>query len=151
MASRNKADLYRPLIDAFDYGVTVWKIKYPGMPQPFLTCTYRSGAEQNELYARGRTLLSETVNGKTKKVGRVTNAKAGESPHNIFPSMAFDIAFWDESKKALSWDTNLFKAFWDVVSVKYGNVMTWGGNFKSIPDAPHFEYKDWKDFKGKTQ
>ena len=57
---------------------------YPHEPQPFITCTYRSGEEQNKLY-----------NSKPK----VTNAKAGQSPHNFNPSFAFDIGFIGEDKK----------------------------------------------------
>lgn len=147
MPSREKVDLYRPLIDAWDYASMRWKMKYPGLPQPFISCTYRTGDEQNQLYARGRTVLKETINGKTTKVGKVTNAKAGESPHNIYPSMAFDIAFWKENKKGLDWDNDLFKKFWELMAEKYEEIVTWGGNFNSIPDRPHFELKTWKDFK----
>jgi hypothetical protein len=151
MASRNKTDLYRPMIDVWDYVITVWKIRYANLPQPLLTCTYRSGVEQNELYARGRTVLTEVVNGKKVKVRKVTNAKSMESPHNIFPSMAFDVAFWDETKKSLDWSDHLFEKFWHIINEekRFDGVVTWGGNFKSIQDRPHFEYKDWKDFKKK--
>ena len=51
-----------------------------------ITCTYRSRAEQDELYAQGRT--------KPGKI--VTNAKGGQSSHNFTmggkpASLAFDI------------------------------------------------------------
>ena len=41
--------------------------------EPLITCTWRSGAEHNQLYAQGR-------NGNPGP--RVTNARAGQSEHN---------------------------------------------------------------------
>lgn len=51
-----------------------------------ITCTWRSGQEQDELYAKGRT----------KPGPRVTNARAGQSHHNFIlngrpAARAFDI------------------------------------------------------------
>src|SRR3990167_8432100 len=54
----------------------------------FLTCTYRSGEEQNRLYAQGRTTPGRIV----------TNAKAGQSAHNHATpqgkpaALAYDVA-----------------------------------------------------------
>lgn len=93
----------------------------------FLTCTYRSNEEQAELYAQGRT-----------KAGKiVTNAKAGQSKHNRKPSDAFDIAF-RKPDKTLDWSTKNFLAFYQII-VRIEPRIKWGGNFKKIKDAPHFE------------
>jgi len=92
-----------------------------------ITCTYRSGAEQNELYAQGRT-----------KSGRiVTWAKAGQSKHNLMPSKAFDIAIIKNGKCV--WDIS--DPSWEIVG-KTGTELglKWGGNWKSQKrEFPHFE------------
>lgn len=52
--------------------------------QVLIYCTYRSGAEQNELYAMGRTTKSNVGVKPWKPLGDiVTNARAGESAHNF--------------------------------------------------------------------
>ena len=104
-----------------------WASLHPNLPKPFLTCTYRSNAEQSELYAQGRT----------KKGPKVTNAKAGQSAHNLNPSKAFDIAFKTD-KGELDWSPKLFKMFSDIIKPL---GVEWGGDFRSIPDSPHFQVK----------
>lgn len=132
MASRNKEDLRLELVHAYNNAFEMYSKLYPNAPQPFLTCTYRSGEEQNELY---------------KKVPKVTNAKAGQSPHNYNPSFAFDIAFITVAKK-LSWDSKNFKNFADCVA-KVSDVVEWGGSWAKFNDAPHFELKNWKTYLAK--
>lgn len=152
MASRKKVDLYRPLIDVWDYAEMRWDMEHPTLPRPFLTCTYRSETEQNDLYNQPWDKKDNDGDGKIdEKNEKVTNAKGGQSPHNIFPSMAFDVAFWDDNKKALDWSEHLFAKFWKLMCEKYEKQMTWGGNFASIPDRPHYEWKTWKDFKKKVR
>lgn len=93
---------------------------------------YRTFAEQNKLYAQGRTAPGKIV----------TKAKGGQSIHNF--ALAVDIVLIIDGKKA-SWDV---KTDWDgdkqsdwneVVEVfkKYG--WNWGGDWKSFKDMPHFE------------
>lgn len=79
---------------------------------------------------------------------KVTNAKGGSSYHNY--GLAFDFAIFydkdlDGNFETLSWD--LIKDYdkdgvsdWMVV-IKYFKSLnyTWGGDFKSIKDNPHFE------------
>lgn len=70
MASRSLEDLHpdlRPLAEEFLKRAVLQGIEV------LVTCTYRSGMEQNELYAQGRT----------KPGPRVTNARAGQSAHNF--------------------------------------------------------------------
>lgn len=90
-----------------------------------ITSTYRDNEKQTELYNQGR-------NGNPGKI--ITNAKAGQSIHNY--RLAFD--FCPISNGQPCWnDTLLF--------IKCGSIgkslgLTWGGDFKSIKDMPHFEY-----------
>jgi peptidoglycan L-alanyl-D-glutamate endopeptidase CwlK len=100
-----------------------------------LTATYRSGVEQNSLYEQGRT----------KPGPKVTNAKAGQSPHNFLKSFAIDVAFVDKTTKKLDWNVKLFKSF--AVFMKHDKI-EWGGGWKFV-DYPHFEIKGWKALVGK--
>lgn len=111
----------------------------------------RTWAEQNDLYAQGRTKFDQhhTI---------VTNARGGESYHNF--GLAFDIVpidtkgqpIWDTKNDAWktveeigaghlhvgSIDTRLAPEFIQkIVAQDLG--FTWGGDFKSICDIPHFE------------
>lgn len=83
----------------------------------------RTFAEQDELYAQGRT--------KPGKV--VTNARGGWSNHNF--GLAFDIGVWEESgyqpeSKSYKIVGNLGKAI----------GLDWGGDWAKLIDEPHFEY-----------
>lgn len=126
MASRNILDCTLELQKAWLMAKVYWETHYPLDPQPFLTCTYRSGAEQNELYAIGRT--------KPGKI--VTHARAGASLHNSVPSRAFDVAFITLTRK-LDWSPKLFSKLAEILE-KEG--VEWGGNFK-MRDLAHFEKK----------
>ena len=100
----------------------------------------RTFAEQDSLYAQGRT-----TSGK-----KVTNAKGGQSVHNF--GFAVDIVLIIDGKTA-SWD---IKKDWDndgiadwnecvKVFAKYG--WSWGGNWSSFKDFPHFEkigFNNWR-------
>lgn len=84
----------------------------------------RTYAEQNALYAKGRTAPGEIV----------TNAKGGESNHNF--GIAFDIgvfegpSYLDESPK--------YKTV-GILGQELG--LEWGGNWTSIVDEPHFQLR----------
>lgn len=95
----------------------------------------RTFAEQDELF---------------KKVPRVTKAKGGQSVHNY--GFAVDIVLIIDGKEA-SWDThkdwdNDGIADWDEcvrVFAKHG--WSWGGNWSSFKDMPHFDkigYNNWR-------
>lgn len=132
MPSRKLEDLISELADAYRAAVAEYEKLYPNAPQPFITCTYRSPEEQNELYAIGRT----------KPGKKVTNAKAMSSPHNYLPSYAFDIAFLGLDKK-LDWNKLHFARFAKIIKGVKGRV-TWGGDFMSLSDPPHFELTPWR-------
>lgn len=99
--------------------------------------TLRTFAEQDALYAQGRT-----------KTGvKVTNAKGGQSYHNY--GLAIDIVLLVDKDKngsfeSASWDINTDfdgdkKADWmEIVAIfkRYG--FEWGGDWK-FNDAPHFQ------------
>lgn len=131
MESRSIADLNPLLAYAFGKAEAEWSHRYPESPTPFLVATYRPDEDQNAAYAIGRTLPGK----------RITNAKAGQSPHNYQPSYAFDVAFKDKANK-LDYSTLLFQRFAALVALVPG--ITWGGVWKTLPDRPHFEITNWK-------
>ena len=106
--------------------------------------TLRTIAEQDELYAQGRT--------KPGKI--VTWAKGGESFHNF--GVAFDFCLLVNGK--LDW--NNLELFKKVGAIGKSLGLEWGGDWpKPKTDLPHFEYKcgftlkdfqnnkvDWKKF-----
>ncbi len=104
--------------------------------------TLRTMAEQDALYQIGRTKLYDN-NG--RKLGIVTNAKAGMSLHNY--GLAFDIVLLTNGGNSASWDTA--KDFdgdgesdWmECVNIAKANGWFWGGNFRTFIDKPHFEMR----------
>lgn len=87
-----------------------------------VTNGFRSVAEQNKLYAQGRTTKGKIV----------TNAKGGQSNHNF--GEAVDLGFIVQNE--ISWEESLYYKIggW---AAKVG--LKWGGNWKSIKDKPHVE------------
>jgi len=72
---------------------------------------------------------------------KVTNAKAGQSLHNY--GLAFDFCLadggrtiWDVAK---DFDGDKVSDWMEVVKVFKAAGYTWGGDFRSITDRPHFE------------
>lgn len=84
----------------------------------------RTYAEQNALYAQGRT----------KPGPKVTNARGGYSNHNF--GIAFDIGVF-EGAKYLG-DSVKYKA---VGALGMDLGLEWGGNWKSLVDQPHFQLR----------
>lgn len=87
-----------------------------------ITDEYRTFAEQDALYAQGRTIKGQII----------TNAKGGESYHNW--RCAFDVAFKDGAK--ISYDGP-----WEKVA-RIAEILglEWGGRWASFPDKPHFQF-----------
>lgn len=117
--------------------------------------TLRTMETQTAYYAQGRNNLEE-VN-RLRKIAnlylitekentKVTNAKAGLSPHNY--GLAFDFAPIVNGK--VDWNAiSLFKkcgAIAKTLNVE-GYVLEWGGDFKSLVDYPHLQMKNWKNYK----
>lgn len=135
MASRDKNQLRPELVSAYELAAKKYFELYPKEPQPFITCTYRSNEEQNELYAKGRSVKGSII----------TNAKAGQSPHNFNPSFAFDIAFI-KVDKTVTWENKYFVKFANCIK-EVSEVTDWGGDWHNFKDAPHFELRNWKNLK----
>lgn len=114
-----------------------------------ITSGFRSFAEQDKLYAQGRTTPGAIV----------TNAKAGYSMHNY--GLAFDCVPLIGGKPL--WTSPYTK------TSKIGKScgLEWGGDWKSFKDMPHFQYLggltegqiyknkgsdiDWSKFNDNTQ
>ncbi|OKP95373.1 M15 family metallopeptidase [Paenibacillus sp. P46E] len=98
-----------------------------------ITQGLRTMEEQDALYAQGRT----------KPGSIVTNAKGGTSYHNF--GLAVDFALLLSNGSSVSWDMardgdNDQTADWqEVVQEAKALGFEWGGDFKSIKDAPHFQ------------
>lgn len=138
MASRDTKDLHKQLATVWQQAAGLYKTRYPHAPQPFLTATFRSLEEQNELFRQGRS----------RPGPKVTWAQAGQSPHNYCPSYAFDIAF-KRCNGSLDWSEYLFSDFAAIVA-EVDKRIVWGGTWsESHRDMPHFELKGWKK-KAKT-
>ncbi len=90
---------------------------------PFITEAYRSFERSDALYAQGRTKPGQIV----------TNAKGGDSMHNY--SLAIDFVNLINGDMAWKVDANWMK----VVAAFKKHGFTWGGDFRSIKDYPHFE------------
>lgn len=99
--------------------------------------TLRTYAEQNALYAQGRTTPGKIV----------TQARGGRSYHNF--GLAVDIVLvvdkdGNGSFETASWDTKTDfdgdgKSDWqEVVTIFKQHGWVWGGDWKFV-DAPHFE------------
>ena len=106
--------------------------------------TTRTIEEQNELYAQGRTKLYDSAG---KRLGKVTQAKGGESIHNYH--LAWDIVLLldkngDGVFEEASWNTVLDfdkdgKADWMECVEHFKSIgAVWGGDWK-FKDKPHFE------------
>ena len=107
--------------------------------------TLRTFAEQDALFAQGRTRLFDN-NG--RRLGVVTKAKGGQSIHNY--GLALDIVLLKDTNgdgtfESASWETNVDfdkdgRPDWmEVVNILKKHEWTWGGDWKSFKDAPHFE------------
>jgi peptidoglycan L-alanyl-D-glutamate endopeptidase CwlK len=90
-----------------------------------ITFGNRTNEQQAALYAQGRTAPGPIV----------TNAPPGSSWHNF--GLAFDVAVLVNGKP--TWPTN--EALWQKIgAIGKARGLTWGGDFTSIKDRPHFEY-----------
>ena len=101
-----------------------------------ITCIVTSGrrtiAEQDKLYAQGRTTAGDIV----------TKAKGGQSPHNF--GLAADLCPLNPVDKSLWW--NAPDDIWNVIHTlaEEGNMLESGYDWK-FKDKPHVELPTWKD------
>lgn len=93
-------------------------------------CVYsgmRTAAEQNKLYAQGRTLPGH----------KVTNAQAGQSMHNY--GFAVDVVpYLTGSGGQLNWNTSTpqYRAMVDALKAQ---GLEWGGDWTHFKDMDHFQ------------
>lgn len=85
---------------------------------------FRTYAEQDKLYAQGRTAPGKIV----------TNAKGGFSNHNF--AIAFDVGVFEDGKYLP--DSAKYKAV-GVLGEDLG--LEWGGSWTTIVDQPHFQLR----------
>ena len=102
-----------------------------------ITQTWRTMEEQNELYAQGRT----------KPGGKVTNCKGTDyqSPHQW--GLAFDFCRNESGKGAYD---NSDRFFYKVGDIGKSLGLFWGGDFTSMFDGPHLEWRNPDFPKGST-
>lgn len=87
----------------------------------------RSYAEQEELYAQGRTRPGNIV----------TKARAGHSNHNF--GIAFDVGLFERNQYL--GESPMYKAV-GALGEELG--LEWGGNWRIIVDQPHFQLRpEW--------
>jgi peptidoglycan L-alanyl-D-glutamate endopeptidase CwlK len=127
--SRLMEDLHPQLQTAYKRAEKIFNERHNDV-HVIVVCTFRNGAMQN-LYFTKRP--------------KISNAKAGESPHNYYPSLAFDIAFVKVGKRELDYSPKLFKEFWDIInSDPLNKDIECGLNWKNFKDAPHYQLINWK-------
>lgn len=101
-----------------------------------ITEAYRSKAEQDKLFAKGRSTPGP----------KVTNAHGGQSMHNY--GLAIDFALITPDGKKAVWDTRSDfdkdgKADWmEVVEEAKKIGFEWGGDWRGFVDNPHFQMTD---------
>jgi peptidoglycan L-alanyl-D-glutamate endopeptidase CwlK len=95
--------------------------------RPIVTEGYRSPADQDALYAQGRT----------KPGAVVTYKRGGESKHNLVPSRALDVTILLDNGQA-SWSAELLAKFAALMKAA-SPVVRWGGDWPKFKDRPHFE------------
>jgi peptidoglycan LD-endopeptidase CwlK len=86
---------------------------------------HRTYAEQNDLYAQGRT----------KPGPIVTKAKGGQSNHNF--ATAFDVGIFSADGKKYIEESN---AYDEVGKIGEALGLEWGGRWTKMVDEPHFQY-----------
>lgn len=92
--------------------------------QVLVTCTYRTNAEQDALFAQGRTTPGHIV----------TNARGGQSMHNF--RCALDIVPLVNGKP----DWNGEHPSWhEIAAVFKAHGFSWGFDWPHFKEMPHFE------------
>lgn len=116
--------LLHPVIRAdVQQAVVAAEIKLPPNVQICIVQGLRTFAEQNALYAQGRTTPGAIV----------TKARGGQSYHNY--GLAIDFCLLVDGKTSWNVNTN-----WLTVVQTFKDAgFVWGGDFISIKDRPHFE------------
>jgi peptidoglycan LD-endopeptidase CwlK len=101
-----------------------------GAPKCVILSGTRTYAEQNVLYAKGRTAGGNIV----------TNARGGQSNHNF--GVALDVGLFSGTKYLTGASKAENKAYEDLAHAIKGEIadVAWGGDWRTFKDLPHFEY-----------
>ena len=97
---------------------------------------YRTYREQDELYAKGRTMPGSIV----------TKAKGGQSNHNF--GLAIDVfPIWQDGRLHMKKedDAENIRLLKLIAHVGIEEGLAWGGNWRKFQDYPHFELKVGKN------
>lgn len=107
--------------------------------EAIITCTYRSNAEQEEDYAKGRTTDGPII----------TDEPPGHSAHNRTdangnPAAAgFDFALYAPGEKSLDW--NASDDQWrTAISIGQQLGLVSGSCWPGLRDYPHLELPNWR-------
>lgn len=92
-----------------------------------ITCTFRDNAEQSQLYAQGRTAPGKIV----------TNAKPGQSKHNV--GMAYDVVPLRGGKPVWGTTGDDLKLWQRVGEIGKSIGLKWAGDWTTFKEFPHFE------------
>lgn len=101
-----------------------------------LTCTHRSKEEQARLYAIGRDAQGH------KTGATVTNARPGQSAHNVAPPQgahAFDFAVVNVNG-SIDWDV---KRYFPIAAIARRLGAESGAFWDAFVDAPHVQMPNW--------
>lgn len=130
MSDRNQNHLYPAFRDKVKLVMEEWGMwctkNAPGY-RPLLTDGFRSTAEQQALYAQGRTKSGDIV----------TNTDGVKKRSNHQSALAADITLQKGGKA--TWD--LPEGAWEYyghLARKHG--LTWGGGWTKLVDRPHIEW-----------
>lgn len=72
----------------------------------------------------------------------MSNARFGESKHNVAPSKAFDVIPYPNGFDSSDEDFYLLATHILAAASKLGVPLVWGGHWKTLKDLAHFELRD---------
>jgi peptidoglycan L-alanyl-D-glutamate endopeptidase CwlK len=137
-SSRLITDLHPDLQDSFNRAKALFLGRFPSLPVPFLTQTYRNAQDQQNDYNKGRDNDGNVINPHLV----ITNAKPGQSPHDYYPALAFDISFLNLDGSC-NWDFNNYQNFADCLNFScIPGLIRWGHVFPA-QDNCHYELTEW--------
>ncbi len=129
MTSRSLFDLHPDVRDMAAAHIAACKAQGIDL---LVTSTYRSTAEQNALYAQGRT----------KPGKKVTNAKGGQSFHNH--RLAYDVVPLRNGKPVWGTTGEDGKLWQRVGELGEAAGLEWAGRWTKFREFPHFQYTGGK-------
>lgn len=134
MPSRNEADLHPALQEVWREGQRLAKAELN--TDIFLTCTHRSNEEQGQLWLIGR-------DGPNDDRPTVTNARPGQSAHNVAPpegAHAFDFGVYNSAGRP-TWEVSRFIA---VAAIFRRLGADCGAFWEDFTDPPHVQMPGWR-------